>query len=272
MLASTTLERGAGVSHPGTMVPAAAVQAEPCPTVQHHHQVVSAIRPSHALVRIQRSERLARGIRGFVHKPVLLDMDTVVHAQPGYLESRSMVRNLKHHGFPDPVFTPALRCFYTGTPCSIGPQTGPGRDPLLEPWHPTRDHLVPVRRDVPGKTHCASVLGGSTVLCSYIANTTLGLAPMAVKLKIRHWLSTARFDPSDTSVAAGANLRWLIISMLDDFRWRGRYPWSLDAGRRWWDRDFSQSFMDNMWKLEHAFLAMDERARNRYVGEFEWRF
>lgn len=232
-------------------------------------------RKRHDEHKVTRNDRLASGVYGEVRKPVIPNGITGIWETPSYVSSRktssysSTVLNDQINRKLD------LRCFYTGVVCDPSPAcppTGWSHDPRCLPWLGTRDHLVPARRNVPG---CPISIKYQTSLVwsSNVANVTLGLSPLPVRLTIRRWLLTVPIDRKDRSVDAGMNMRWLIISMLDEFRIKGRYPWSRNRTGRWWYPEISQPFMERVWKLEQEFLQItNDNERDRWIQQMIWRF
>lgn len=83
---------------------------------------------------------------------------------------------------------------------------------------------------------------------------------------------TTAIDREDRSMAAGENMKWLIISMLDEFRLNGRYPWSRKPDGSWWYPDISKPFMERMLHLEQEFLALGGKDRDAWISGLTWRF
>ena len=226
--------------------------------------------------KVTRNDRFSRGVYGEVKKPVIPKGVIGIWDPPGYVSSRrtaSHSSTVLNDGIDRRL---DLRCFYTGVLCDPPPARPPlgwNHDPRILPWLGSRDHLVPARRNVPG---CPVVVGDhrtSLVWSSNVANVTLGLSPLPVRLTIRRWMLTVPVDRNDRSVDAGMNMRWLIISMLEEFRIKGRYPWSRDGMGRWWYPEISQPFMERAWKLEHEFLMLgDDCRRDQWIREMSWRF
>lgn len=227
-------------------------------------------RRDHDEEKLRRAERLDRGVYGVVQAPVLPPWPGC-DDPPGYLDARNAGLAVKRAKGGSAIGAD-LRCFYSGVLSPPDPSPG-DRDARKRPWAGTRDHLVPLRRGVP------TWLGGTEGLrpdalawSSAVANTTLGLAPLAVRLRVREWLSADGFDRSDTSVEAGGNLRWLVIRHLDAFRWKGRYPWSRRPDGTFWDPGFSLPFMRDMEAMEKAFLRRTQEERDAWIRNFDWRF
>lgn len=221
----------------------------------------------HTDAHATRVARLQRGVYGAVQAPVLPRGRIVLHDLPSYTESHWVVRSWSQHKTLEGV--PA-RCFYTGVPLTLA--TVLDRDPRRAPWLPTRDHLVPLRRQVPGMPAVGPQHATAQVLSANVVNVTLGLAPLLVRLKIRSWLRTVPFDPDDLSTDAGNNLRWVVIDMINDFRILGRLPWSRDAHGQWWDPEISRPFMARMHAAESAFLDLDLHARQAFIETHRWTF
>jgi len=231
----------------------------------------------HEQEKAKRIARLNSGVYGAVGKPVLGPPG--FYELPGYAKSVRTASLIKHASRtsnrqrarqPDPIsLNLDMRCFFTGVECTT--TTEIDRDPRKLPWVGTRDHLVPLRRDIPGQ---AIVAKGShpIVWASNVANVTFGLAPLLIRLKIRQWLATAGFDRSDTSVDSGLNVRWLIIHYLDFFRIESRYPWSRKENGQFWTPEFSEPFMKKMFAVEAEFLEMDSDAREKFIKDFDWQF
>ena len=233
-------------------------------------------RKKHDEHKVMRNDRLARGVYGEVRKPVIPNKATGIWEPPSYASSR------KTSSYSSTVLNDRidrkldLRCFYTGVVCDPSPTCPPARwshDPRYLPWLGTRDHLVPARRNIPGCPISIKEHHTSLVWSSNVANATLGLSPLPVRLTIRRWLLTVPIDREDRSVDAGMNMRWLIINMLDEFRINGRYPWSRNQDGRWWYPEISQPFMERAWKLEQEFLLItDKNDRDRWIRQMGWKF
>ena len=228
----------------------------------------------HKAAKVQRSERFARQVYGVVHEPVLPKNVIGCWDPPGYLAARQPVRyraTILSDGIDRKL---DLRCFYTGMPCypvPARPPPGWDQDPRKLPFMGTRDHLVPARRHVAGCPIDVSQHATTVIYTANIANVTLGLAPLAVRLKVRQWLTTAPYSREDVSVEAGLNLRWLIIHYLNWFRFKDRYPWSRQEDGSWWYPE-SEWFMARMYAMEQRFLEMDEQQRDLWIRTFEWRY
>jgi hypothetical protein len=136
----------------------------------------------------------------------------------------------------------------------------------------TRDHLVPARRFVSNQPRIFINYTSAKIWSARIVNLTLGLSPLPVRLKIRQWLQTVNFDRTDCSPESGANVRWIIVDMLDTFRIQGRYPWSLNSQGQWWYPELSEPFMNRMWKMEQEFLGLDSLGREQWIQKFCWNF
>jgi hypothetical protein len=83
---------------------------------------------------------------------------------------------------------------------------------------------------------------------------------------------TTAIDREDRSLAAGENMKWLIISMLNEFRLKGRYPWSRKPDGSWWYPEMSVPFMERMLHLEKEFLALRGNDRDAWISGLTWRF
>ena len=233
----------------------------------------------HRTEKVKRAERLSKGVYGEVGTPVIGPEPVAVDPPSYFASSRTYrsIRSSRDCGWPPTFSTP---CFYTGVESPPMNPRDPitNFDPRLVPWLGTRDHIPPLRRSLAAAAgQDVEVVDFSRrqpafVWSSYVANATLGLVPLPVRLKIREWLSTSDFDRADTSVEAGNNVRWLIIRMIDEFRIGKRLPWSRDEHQRWWDPDLQRPFMRHMAAFEQRFLDADEQGRDRMVRDFEWRF
>lgn len=144
-------------------------------------------------------------------------------------------------------------------------------DCKILPWMGTRDHLVPIRRGVPDAIDQAH-LSSSMVWTSNVVNQTIGLAPFPIRLKIREWISTTSFDRNDLSIESGNNLRWIVINMLDEFRIKGRFPWSRNANGYYWYPSISIPLMTKWSKMELEFLSLNDLERDQYIKSFVWYF
>ena len=235
-------------------------------------------RALHETIREERAARFARGVVGVVQR-VRLDPHPGFFAEPpAYQQSArtaSQVIAQRRDGVDRKL---DLRCFFTGVTCDPTPTgAGANRDPRLQPWLGTRDHLVPLRRGVVGAPDGLSTAAQtSLVWSSNVANITLGLAPLLVRLTIRRWLQTMPFDRNDTSAEAGMRVRWILIELLDHFRMRpigGWYPWSrMEGTEAWWDPSLQVPFMARMWEQEAAFLALDPKGRDAFIEGLRWQF
>lgn len=224
----------------------------------------------HQFHKTLRHERLENGIYGITQDPVLLKDIIGYWEPPSYLDSRQALKNRKHQCYINSDY----RCFYLGVNCNYI-QNRPinlNHDPKLMPWLATKDHLVPIRRSVAELAIDVGKYPPATVLSSNIANVTFGLSPLPVRLKIREWLSTSAYDRNDTSVAAGNNLRWLIIKMLNDFRINGRFPWSRTKNGTWWYPQISEPWMIRCCRMEQEFLELNEKDRDLWIKKFVWNF
>lgn len=163
-----------------------------------------------------------------------------------------------------------IRCFYSGILLdhSNGENISPQKDPCVL----TKDHLVPLRRDVPDVPHeDTQRVSCCWVPSAYIVNNTLGLSPLMVRLTIRRWLSTVYFDRDNPSPDDIFNVRWTIISMFDHFRHKGRFFWSRNEHGKFWYPE-SKEFMERMWKMEKEFLMLDTEGRKKFCSSFVWNF
>jgi hypothetical protein len=223
----------------------------------------------HAEEHARRARRLSSGVYGEVSLPVLPPGGCACDPLTFRASARTAreIAAQRSDGIDRRL---DLRCFFTGVRCDDDPATGADRDARKLPWIGTRDHLVPARRDVPGAQPFAG--RPALVWASNVANVTLGLAPLHVRLKVREWLSAAPYDRDDRSVEAGMNMRWLIIHYLDFFRVGGRYPWSRDADGRWWNPAFSAPFMARAMDMEARFLSLGDAGRDLWVRKFDWSF
>lgn len=217
-----------------------------------------------------RHERLNNGIYGTIQEPVIPTGIIGYWEPPSYLKSRESIKNKKHiirNTYDD-------RCFYLGVKCYFIQHrpSNLNHSAILMPWLATKDHLVPVRRSIVSSSVDISKYPPATVLTSNIANVTLGLSPLPVRLKIREWLSTRPYDRNDNSVVAGNNLRWLIIKMLDDFRINGRFPWSRTKHGTWWYPDISEPWILRCYKMEKEFLELKDNDRDTWIKNFVWNF
>jgi hypothetical protein len=221
-----------------------------------------------------RSQRLSEGVYGVVHKPTLPSNVIGIWIPPSYAHSHMLAQQptAKHHDGVDRHWD--SRCFYSGVNITAAPSVPPrgwNTDARKMPWLGTRDHLVPRRRHVHSEVQTQNYTS-SLVWCSNVVNVTLGMAPLLVRLKIRQWLMTTPYDRHDVSVAAGLNMRWLIIHYLDWFRIEGRYPWSRRERGDWWNPEVQQLFMQRMWHKEREFLTLSQADRDAYVHNFRWQF
>lgn len=235
-------------------------------------------RALHETIREERAARFARGILGQVTRVRLPPVPGFVADPPVYRQAAraaSQVVSQRRDGVDRKL---DLRCFFTGVACDPNPtRDGTNRDPRLQPWLGTRDHLVPLRRGVAGAPpELAIAAQTSIVWASNVANITLGLAPLLVRLTIRRWLMTIPFDRNDTSVEGGTQVRWIMIELLDHFRMRpfGEwYPWSRVEGTdSWWDASIQAPFMRRMWQEEARFLALEPGQRESYIEALRWQF
>ena len=181
--------------------------------------------------KLKRHDRLAHGVYGTTHDPVIPKGVIGLWEPPSYLTSRHTVkfrRSLVHSNID-------WRCFYSNVICPPLKNLKPkfNHDSNITPWMGTKDHLVPLRKGLDDRVDLA-YLPSSLVWTSNIVNKTIGLAPLPVRLKIREWLTTTSFDREDLSVEAGQNLRWIVIDMLNEFRINGRFPWSRKISGAFW--------------------------------------
>ena len=223
----------------------------------------------------RRYDRFDKGIYGEILQPVVQKGVIAYYEPPTYLNSRNTVKRYNYEINNSIDLSLDKRCFYTGIVSWADPKnvsTGYSQDPKIIPWMGTKDHLVPARRFVP---NCPIVIGNyncTKVWCSNIANVTLGLVPLPIRLKIRNWLSTTPYPRDDISIEAGHNIKWLIISMLDDFRINGRYPWSRNKEGKWWYPNISEPLMKKWWKMEIEFLSLNDEERNKWINNFVYQF
>jgi hypothetical protein len=229
----------------------------------------------HCEHKVARAQRFDAKVYGEVQQPVLPKNVIGVWDPPGY---RAAAFTARHRAttLNDGIDRKLdMRCFYTGIPCWSGPVHPPPNwdmDARKLPFLGTRDHLIPARRHVSNRPQRGQIHNPPIVWSSNIANVTLGLAPLAVRLKIRSWLMTAPYDRTDVSVAAGNNLRWLIISYMDHFRIQGRYPWSRNRDAGWWMPEIQEPFMQRMYRMEDQFQALDGDERETWINHLDWRF
>lgn len=223
---------------------------------------------SHLEHKIKRHERFSKGIYGVVQEPVLLSGVIGLWEPPSYLTSRTTVRFRK-------TFSPSMldwRCFYSGVICDYKtPRVSCNHDSRVMPWMGTRDHLVPLRKGLYERVDLGK-LPTSLVWTSNVVNQTIGLAPLPVRLKIREWLSTTAFDRNNRSVEAGQNLRWIVIDMLNEFRIKGRFPWSRNSHGKFWYPEISSPLMQKWYQMEIDFLSLKDDDRDQYIKSFVWNF
>jgi hypothetical protein len=220
----------------------------------------------HLLHKQKRNERFARGVYGVVQPPVKHPGVITLCEPPSYLTSRHTVR------FRKLVWTGIdWRCFYSGVECYWLKKNAHNHDSKVLPWLGTKDHLVPIRRGVPENVGL-SKYSSSMLWTSNIANQTLGLAPLPVRLKIREWLSTTTFDRTSLTIESGNALRWILIDMLDEFRFNGRFPWSRNQHGQYWNATVSVPLMNKWYNMEREFLALNEIDRDQYIKSFVWYF
>jgi hypothetical protein len=223
----------------------------------------------------KRNIRLKNNIYGEVQAPSL-PKDVIMYVEPpSYLAARATAK--KNNAILNDGIDRRLdmRCFYSSMPCHPGPTHRPfqwNSDPKVLPLLGTRDHIVPARRHVPNCPIDINKYQTTTVWSANMVNVTLGLTPMPIRLKIRQWLMAAPFSRDDTSLEACANIRWLIIDMLSDFRINGRYPWSRNEHGKWWDPSISIPLMSKWWKMEIEFLTLSEIERNKWIDDFVYHY
>lgn len=229
----------------------------------------------HEQHKSERNNRFSSGIYGTVKSPVVPRGIVGIWEPPSYRSSR-LTASHNATALNDGINRRLdFRCFYTGVVCDVPPVKPPvgwNHDPRTMPWLGTRDHLVPARRNIPGRPTVFMHHEPSIVWSSNVANVTLGLTPLPVRIRIRQWLMTTAIDRDDRSIEAGENMKWLIISMLDEFRIRGRYPWSRKTDGGWWYPEISEPFMARMLDLEGRFLALDAAGREAWISSMDWRF
>jgi hypothetical protein len=222
----------------------------------------------HLVHKQKRNERFAQGVYGEIKTPTI-EKDVIgLWEPPSYLSSRQAVRFRKSK-----IPTADYRCFYSSVLSEPVIHSGNRVNHACSilPWMGTRDHLVPIRRGIPGvidQAHRSS----SMVWTSNVVNTTIGLAPLPIRLKVREWLSTTSFDRNSLSIDSGSNLRWIVIDMLNEFRIKGRFPWSRNALGCYWYPSISIPLMDKWRKMEEEFLSLNEIDRDSYVKNFVWYF
>jgi len=218
--------------------------------------------------KVKRHERFAQGVYGEIQKPIISKNIIGLWEPPSYYSSRNTIKYKKFH-----LPTIDYRCFYSSVVCL--PVTHKrekwNHDSKVMPWMGTKDHLVPIRRGVP-ESMSLSNFGSSLVWTSNVVNQTIGLAPLPIRLKIREWLTTTAFDRNNLSVESGANLRWIIIDMLEEFRIKGRFPWSRNSLGLFWYPSISNPLMDKWYKMEKDFLTLNETERDQYIKNFCWYF
>lgn len=223
----------------------------------------------------KRNERFEKKIYGEIKEPIIPKNIIGIWDPPTYLQARKTSNTSAKMMNSGINLNLNYKCFYTGIECTpppYNPLIGVNMDPRILPWIGTRDHLVPARRDVIGCPFEVSKYPTTLSWSSNVANITLGLAPLLVRLKIRQWMMTIPFSREDTSIEAGNNVRWLIIKLINEFRIHGRYPWSRKINGDWWYPDISVPFMDRMWKTELEFLNLSEEDRNIWIKKFNWQF
>lgn len=231
-------------------------------------------RRTHEEMKLERAARFARNVYGQKQPtPQFPAVPGFIYEPPSYVQSMRAARLARH---PDANFLLLdKRCFFTGVMADDVRVGHENIDPRLRPWIGTRDHLVPMRRNVPGEpSEIADKAHTTTVWSCHVANVTLGLAPLLVRLTMRRWLMTIPFDREDRSVENGNRLRWTIINLMDEFRLEGRFPWSRKEGvsAAWWNPAISEPFMQRMWEAERHFISLDHRSRERFIDTLSWRF
>lgn len=228
-------------------------------------------RLDHDEAKVTRFKRFASGVYGVVQKPDRPYSPDFHHEPPGFVE-QDRVHAL--HGLrfkmegENPWQPPPFRCFYTGVVLRASDQSYPAH---LQPWLNSKDHIVPVRRDIPGVPLDIQKVYMCSVRCASVANGALGVAPMLVRLTIRRWMSTIRFERDEPDERTAHTVRWTIINLMNDFRHRERFPWSRDpAGNLWYPE--CQAFVERMWKIEAHFLGLDTAQRDEFCRTFVWQF
>jgi hypothetical protein len=229
-------------------------------------------RLDHEQAKEIRAKRFAEGIYGVVQKPDLISRPDFVYEPPGFVE-QTRVRSL--HGLLTKMEgqsnwrPPPLRCFYTGVILRQPDTSIPNH---LQPWLNSKDHIVPVRRDIPGVPLDIKKVYMCSVRAASVVNGALGVAPMLVRLMIRRWLSTVPFERDEPDARTAHNVRWTVINMMDHFRHRERFPWSRNVyGSLWYPE--CQAFVDQMWKAEAAFLDLKtDQERDEYYRTVTWQF
>lgn len=226
-------------------------------------------KPSHLEHKTKRSNRLTHGIYGEVKQPIIEKNVIGLWEPPSYISSGHTVK------FRKAIFDENIdwRCFYSGVLCSQLVKLKIHCDDNLKlmPWLGTKDHLIPLRRGISGQLDI-NRFPVALVWSSQIVNQTLGLTPFPIRLKIREWLSTTSFDRNDSSIEAGQNLKWIIVNMLDEFRIKGRFPWSRKLSGAYWHPEISTHLMQNWHKMETSFLSLNEKDRDQYIKSFSWQF
>jgi hypothetical protein len=224
---------------------------------------------SHLEHKTKRSNRLTHGIYGEVKQPIIEKNVIGLWEPPSYIASGYTVK-FRKASFDKNI---DWRCFYSGVLCSQPVKLKPycNDNSKLMPWLGTKDHLIPLRRGCDEKIDI-NRYPVALVWSSQIVNQTLGLAPFLIRLKIREWLSTTPFDRNDSSIDAAQNLKWIIINMLDEFRIKGRYPWSRKLSGAYWYPEVSIPLMQKWYDMETTFLLLNENDRDQYIKSFAWQF
>lgn len=229
----------------------------------------------HGIHKDIRHARLEQKVFGVVHKPNISKTEPFVCDLPRYISSKNTATHIQAQLNDNVDRNLDMRCFFTGTqltPFPLHKSNGWNHDSRIAPWLGTRDHLVPARRNTHQCPFDTSRYASNKVWCSNVVNTTLGLVPLPVRLKLRQWMQTDYWNRIQPSQDDGTNVRWLVIHYLDYFRIQGRYPWSRNKQGQWWYPEISQSFMAHMWHMEHEFLRLGEQDRNLWIQKFDWRF
>jgi hypothetical protein len=221
--------------------------------------------------KARRAERLDGGTYGHVWPAYVGCPRSVALPAPSFLESQADLRRARDAWYSGVQPSPPLRCFYSGFRVGTQTRKAPVRDfdPRKVPLLGTKDHLIPVRRNHPDAPPY-DPRGAVVVPSAHAVNATLGLAPMAVRLHVRRCLEWFAFDREETSDAAGLNLRWLIIRLIDAFRIDGRLPWSRRLDGTYWLGETSRTFMDEMFAFEQAFVVTGRRDRHTFVETAVW--
>lgn len=226
----------------------------------------------HDIHERSRHDRFSKGIFGKVEEPVIQKNIIGYWEQPTYLASADACAHLQRYKKTGHIACiNDYRCFYTGVRCLPGLKTLNDYDPRKVPWVGNKDHLVPKRRFMNCPIDYGSYKPPYVWSCN-VANSTLGAVPLPIRLKIRQWLSTTYFPRDDLSIENGLNIKWIIISMLQDFKIKDRYPWSRKLDKTWWYPEISEPLMKKWWAQEKEFLELDNDGRNNWIEKFVYHF